>query len=207
MDSAEALAIACKTKIVPLKDFDRDLFRKGSYVGTNPLIESLIGHKTEITYPDPNGPDGERSIQVPHWAFVPVPDEKRPKFMDQVARQYRDHGTARVRTKWGLDIQPAVEMPKHRIMAVRTYTCTENAIQNLAYYRRWGQHRSNLVADTTLGPGVLAYPDVQSILDKFNGNHRTDRSYMLGSTKLSLNLFFRTNSREPGPSARNWGRR
>jgi len=62
----------------------------------------------------------------------------------------------------------------------QNHTCTENAIQNLAYYRRWGQHRSNLVADTTLGPGVLAYPDVQSILDKFNGNHRTDRKTVIG---------------------------
>ena len=100
MDSAEALAIACKTRIVPLKNFDYDLMRKGRYLGTNPLIDGLLGYKTEIKYPDPNKPSGERRIEVPRWAFVQVPDYQRPKFMDHVARQFKEHGTARVRTKW-----------------------------------------------------------------------------------------------------------
>ena len=49
MDSAEALAIACKSDIVPLKNVDQNLFRKGVYVGNNPLIESLIGIKQKLS--------------------------------------------------------------------------------------------------------------------------------------------------------------
>ena len=143
-------------------------------MGTNPLIDGLLGYKTEIKYPDPNKPGGERRFEVPRWAFVEVPDDQRPRITDHVARQYKEHGTARVRNKWGLDVQPSEEIPNKRIIAVRTYPSTETAIQNLAYYRRWGQHRSNLVADSALGPGVLAYPDIQSILDKFKQNKRND---------------------------------
>ena len=75
MDSAEALAIACKTKITPLKDFDPEIKRKGRYLGSHPLIKSLLSYKTEIKLPDPNVPDGERLVEVPRWAFVEVPEE------------------------------------------------------------------------------------------------------------------------------------
>ena len=74
----------------------------------------------------------------------------------------------KVRTKYGLNITPSEQMPTTRILAVRTYTDTEAAIQTLVYYKRWGLYRCNIVADSQLGPGVYAYPDIKNILDKFD---------------------------------------
>jgi len=180
MDAAEALAIARKTEIVPMKDFNPRILKQGCYLGTNDLITSLQDYQTDTSVVDARLFGGKRLVKMSRWAWIKVRPEHRPTILDHIANFFTVHGDAKFRTKWGLDVTPSEYIPTKRIIAVRTYSDTEAAMQTLVYYKRWGLHRCNVVADNTLGPGIYAYPDIQSILDKFDNRKKDDRKVVIG---------------------------
>ena len=52
MDAAEALAIACNTKITAMKDVDANTLGRGIYLGTNDLVQCLREDKTGVQVSD-----------------------------------------------------------------------------------------------------------------------------------------------------------
>ena len=94
MDAAEALAIACKTEIIPMKDFNPKILEQGCYLGTNDLIKCLQEYQTDISVVDARLPGGKRMVKMSRWAWIKVRPEHRPTILDNIAKYYNIHGNA-----------------------------------------------------------------------------------------------------------------
>ena len=76
---AEILSIACKTDMVPMKDFDLKEFGDvANYLPDEHVKEVLANNKVKIEVPNPSGEES-RIYTVSRWAYIPVDQTFRPK--------------------------------------------------------------------------------------------------------------------------------